>query len=716
MIDLGRVVGRRYWWLAISLLTAGLLAGALGLASHSVGGLKWLEQRTIDGRFALRGKQRPSGRVVIVALDTASYSRLPLPPLPRRLDAEVIDRLSRAGAKVIAFDFALERPSIDAGADRAVVLALSRAPKAVVSVTAVQDGGVTDLLAGRVPFAAAGVIPGVTLLPVDGDGAVRRFPSGLGGVEGFALASARAADAHTSPRIPAGALIDYSGPAGTIPALSLAEVLVGRFDPLAVRGKVVVVGPTAPVLEDIHRTPVAAAMAGPEIQANAITTALAGFPLRYASSMTVMATMLGLGLSLPLFGLAAGLVRRRRADDGTVDLASPVPGMLGTLGMGMIAATGWSVVAQVAFDHGTVLDYTDGLLSLAVATAVVWGLAAFLDRRERRRLRTLFAGHSPEVVERVLQEAPGYGSILTASTVIAGYRIEEEIGHGGMGVVYRASQLRLDRPVALKLIRPEFADSHEYRARFERESRLAAAVAHPHVIPVLDAGEDAGLLYIAMQYVDGIDVAQMLKGFDVLDPVHVALIFHQIGGALDAAHQVGLVHRDVKPANIVLRVDDPGHAFLTDFGLARHVSGSTGLTQNSGWAGTVDYLAPEQLSGQQVDHRADVYALAAVLYHCLTGRVPFPRDDLRATMWAHVHEPRPSATAVRPELPAAIDLVIARGMASLPDERYATAGDLAASAGHALKRPASPHKSATGGVNGQDAPAPEGAEPSPVPK
>jgi len=354
----------------------------------------------------------------------------------------------------------------------------------------------------------------------------------------------------------------------------------------------------------------------------------------------------------------------------------------------VLAAAAWSAAAQVTFDSGTVLDYSDGLLTLAVGTVGAWMLAAVLDRRERQRLRLLFAANSPEVVEHVLREPLGRDGVLTASTVIAGYRIEEEVGHGGMGVVYRASQLRLERPVALKLIRSEYAQSPRYRARFERESRLAAAVAHPHVIPVLDAGEDAGLLYIAMQFIDGINLFQMVDGVGVLEPADAARLLEQIGGALDAAHGQRLVHRDVKPANIVVRVDDPRHAFLTDFGLA----GQLDVTSShvDGPAGTIDYLSPEQIEGRTVDHRADVYALAAVLYFCLTGTAPFPREAAGATLWAHLNSARPAASALRPELPASIDRVIGRGMAITPADRHASAGALAVDACVALGLPVSP--------------------------
>ena len=673
----------------VALLSAGIAAGALGLLSRSVGVLSWLEQRSVNARFALRSGVHPSDSVVIVGLNTQSYRHLPLPPLPRTLDAELIENLNRAGARVIAFDFALERPSTDARADEGLVRALARAKRAVVSVTAIEPGGRTAPLAGRVPFASVGVRPGVTLLELDSDGAVRRFPSGLGGVDSFALAAAQSYNPALGRNVPSGTLIDYPGPPGTVKALSFLEVLADRFNAGAVRGKVVVVGPTAPVLQDIHQTPVGAAMAGSEIQADAIATALDGFPLRDVSTLTTAIVLLGLGLIVPLLAIVPRWAWRRSTGRGAGALAGLAPDTMAVLGIGAVAAVGWSVAAQVAFDDGAVLDYADGLLAIALATAAVWVLAEALDRRERRRLRRLFAASSPEVVAQVLHAPNDHAGVLTARSVIAGYRIEEEIGRGGMGVVYRASQLHLERPVALKLIRPELADSPLYRARFMRESRLAAAVSHPNIIPVIDAGDDAGLLYLAMQFIDGIDLASVLKGAGPLDPRDAALLLHQIGGALDAAHDQMLVHRDVKPANIVLRAENLSQALLTDFGLAKNVAAGEQLTQLEGWAGTIDYLAPEQLQGRHVDHRTDIYALTAVLYHCLTGSVPFPREETFAKIAAHMNAPRPSTTSIRPELPAEVDLVIARGMAISSSDRYPSAGALAADAGAVLGVPAS---------------------------
>jgi serine/threonine-protein kinase len=260
---------------------------------------------------------------------------------------------------------------------------------------------------------------------------------------------------------------------------------------------------------------------------------------------------------------------------------------------------------------------------------------------------------------------------------VAGYRIESEAGRGGMGVVYRARQVALDRAVALKLIAPELARDDSFRARFARESRIAASLDHPNVIPVYEAGEDGELLFIAMRLVEGTDLGRMLTEEGPLDPMLAAELVAQAASALDAAHARGLVHRDVKPANLLV-AGDPArpHVYLTDFGLARRDGSSTALTTTGQWMGTPDYAAPEQIDGDDVDARTDVYALGCVLYAALVGRPPFGDRPRMAKAGAHLHERPPSLRDVRPEVPAAFEPVVARALAKRPEDRYASAGDL----------------------------------------
>jgi DNA-binding beta-propeller fold protein YncE/predicted Ser/Thr protein kinase len=278
-------------------------------------------------------------------------------------------------------------------------------------------------------------------------------------------------------------------------------------------------------------------------------------------------------------------------------------------------------------------------------------------------------------------------SELTPGDVIAGYRIEGVAGAGGMGVVYRASDLGLGRAVALKVIAPGLAGEARFRERFELEARAASAIDHPNVIPVYDAGESEGRLFIAMRYVDGTDLGALIERRGALDPARAARIVGDVAAALDAAHRRGLVHRDVKPANVLVSEHDREHVYLTDFGVTKSMAGAGGPTITGELIGTVDYLAPEQIRGDQPDARADVYALGCVLYHALTGRPPFREQSDYAKMMAHLEHAPPSVTAAAPGVPAALDAVVRRAMAKSPGDRYASAGDLARAAHAALDEP-----------------------------
>jgi len=271
-------------------------------------------------------------------------------------------------------------------------------------------------------------------------------------------------------------------------------------------------------------------------------------------------------------------------------------------------------------------------------------------------------------------------------TRLAGYQIQALLGRGGMGVVYLAEQTGPHRQVALKLLLAQAATSEAFRERFLRESELAAAIEHPNVLPVYDAGETDGVLWIAMRYVDGIDLAALLARQGPLDPEQALAIGGQVAGALDAAHARGLVHRDVKPGNVLLAMVSGAvtHAYLADFGLTRRVRGVRGLTVSGQVLGTIDYVAPEQVEGGQVDGRADQYSLGCVLFECLTGMVPFRRDSELAVLWAHVHDPPPRIGEHRPDLPPALDEAIGRALAKAPGDRYPSCGALVATAQAAL--------------------------------
>ena len=261
--------------------------------------------------------------------------------------------------------------------------------------------------------------------------------------------------------------------------------------------------------------------------------------------------------------------------------------------------------------------------------------------------------------------------------MVAGCRIEERLGPGGMSLVYRAEHATLGRKVAIKLLAPELAGDEAYRRRFLRESRLASALHHPNIVPIYDAGEVDGIPYITMHFVEGTDLAALLRRESPLATDRILAIMFQVAGALDDAHDRGLVHRDVKPANILIAsgegVEVPGHVYLTDFGLAKQVAGvGAALTKQGLFMGTLDYIAPEQIQGQEVDRRTDVYSLGCVVYECLTGVTPYPRETEVAMLYAHMQDPPPAVGERRPDFPARVDAVVARSLAKRADDRYPT--------------------------------------------
>jgi serine/threonine protein kinase len=277
------------------------------------------------------------------------------------------------------------------------------------------------------------------------------------------------------------------------------------------------------------------------------------------------------------------------------------------------------------------------------------------------------------------------GALREGST-FGGFRIERTLGHGGMGIVYLATELRLDRQVALKVIRSDLAGDDDFRARFRSESRTAASVEDPRVVTVFGAGEVDGLLYVSMRYVQGRDLGRMVEEDGPLSPDDAARLIAQVADGLDAVHAAGLVHRDVKPHNVI--VDEEGDGHLTDFGLAKAMGATTGLTATGQVIGTVDYMAPEQIEARRVDARTDVYALGGVLFHAITGKVPYAERESSAKMWAHVNEPPPSAG----RRGTVLDPVIRRAMAKDAIDRYPSAGDLgraavAATRGEAVTEP-----------------------------
>ena len=278
------------------------------------------------------------------------------------------------------------------------------------------------------------------------------------------------------------------------------------------------------------------------------------------------------------------------------------------------------------------------------------------------------------------------GARLERGTELGGYRIEEQIGAGGMGIVYRVTNVALNRIYALKVLAPELAEDEQFRGRFQREMRIAASLDHPNVVRIHYAGEQEGFLFLAMDYIHGEDLRQLILRDGALDPGRAVELLSQIASALDAAHSKGLVHRDIKPGNVLLTIrDGEERAYLTDFGLAKRSDTLAELTVTGSVVGTADYMSPEQVTGDPSDARSDIYSLGCVFFQMLTGKVPYEREKTLATMFAHVHDPLPPLESPLADSYPEFTPVLERAMAKRPDDRYLSAGDLARDATAALR-------------------------------
>jgi serine/threonine-protein kinase len=275
--------------------------------------------------------------------------------------------------------------------------------------------------------------------------------------------------------------------------------------------------------------------------------------------------------------------------------------------------------------------------------------------------------------------------LLQEGTIVSGYRIDGMLGEGGMGAVYQATQLSLNRVVALKLLAANLGDDAGFRARFEREGQVQAALDHDHIVSVYEAGQSEYGLFLAMRLIPGPTLKHLILD-GLLDPRRSVRLLAQVANALDSAHRAGLIHRDIKPQNIL--IGDRDHAYLADFGLIK-APDEARLTGTGQFIGTIDYVAPEQIQGEPATPASDIYALTGVLYECLTGEVPYPKPSEAATLHAHVMQPPPVLTERRPDLPPALDGVIAQGMAKDPWSRPSTAAELIQAASRALSSSAS---------------------------
>jgi serine/threonine protein kinase len=312
------------------------------------------------------------------------------------------------------------------------------------------------------------------------------------------------------------------------------------------------------------------------------------------------------------------------------------------------------------------------------------------------------ASRPPAVVERPLVD-------IAAGTTIGGYRIVSLLGQGGMGVVYLAENAQTGQRVALKLLTPDLARSAGFRERFVREASYASSMRHPNVIEVFDAGEQEDVLYIAMQYVEGEDLKGLLVREGRLDAPRTVGLLGQVASALDAAHSTGLLHRDIKPGNVMIAHGTPEHCYLTDFGLSKNPSSdSIALTAQGEFVGTIDYTAPELVLGKKADSRLDVYSLGCLFYECLAGAPPFPKERDVEVLYAHIQDPVPKITAMRPDLPSALDEVIEKAMAKKPEDRFATCSAFIDAARAIVGGPAP-------GAAPPLPPPPAGAGPTPTP-
>jgi pSer/pThr/pTyr-binding forkhead associated (FHA) protein len=278
---------------------------------------------------------------------------------------------------------------------------------------------------------------------------------------------------------------------------------------------------------------------------------------------------------------------------------------------------------------------------------------------------------------------------IDVGTTIGGYRLDQLIGQGGMGVVYLGTSEQTGQRAAVKLLTPDLARQSGFRERFVREARYANSLNHPNVIEVYDAGEQDGVLYIVMQLVEGYDLKNVLSQQGALEPARAVRLMGQVASALDTAHAMGLLHRDIKPGNVMIVPGEPEHAYLTDFGLSKNVSSdSIALTAQGEFVGTIDYTAPELVLGKESDSRLDVYSLGCLFFECLAGQPPFNKERDVEVLYAHIQDPPPKITEKRSDVPPELDDVIAKAMAKKPEDRYATATEFINAAGAVVGEPA----------------------------
>jgi len=639
-----------------------LVAPVTGLVLWGSGAVQRVEIESEHWRFQVRGDD--PGAVPDVALamfDEATLEELEQQwPPPRSTHARVIDALSAAGARVIAYDIAFTEPSSRGAADdRALSGAARRAGNVVFAATKAAPDGGTETLAwlpgGRDHLARIGATAGYTGFEVNRDWPVSSIPGEWSGLDAFAVAAAeRAGSAVPASTFADGdAKIRFAGRAGTVRTIPVADLLAGRVPAGALRGKVVVVGTDLTTPSDRLATtaPGGDTLPGAEIHAQAIQNALDGAFMRRTGAPLDVLIILVMGLVVPVTGLAL----RRQLWAAVAAAAALVLFLVG---------------AQAAFAAGVIVPVIAPLIALVISIAA-WLVVAYLRAdAERHELRRRFAAADEAVVAQVL-EGTQVGGEAAAEVIAPGYRLTGMLGRGSAGVVYRGEELRTGRAAAVKVLAPEVAHDPGFRERFRREARVAAQLEHPNVLPVFDAGDDDDVLFMAMRLVDGPDLGTRLRDGGPLPPAEALRITDAVASALDAAHARGLVHRDVKPANVLVDQAAGGHVYLTDFGIARSEQEGT-ISSHGDVLGTAGYAAPEQIMGEPAGPPADVYGLAALLFAMLAGRAPYARDSAGASLAAALSEPPPPV----PGHPG-LDAVMASALSRDPAARPASAAELA---------------------------------------
>jgi CHASE2 domain-containing sensor protein/tRNA A-37 threonylcarbamoyl transferase component Bud32 len=652
-------------------------AAALALLAQLSGLVSSLDEGLVAARFSLRPAARAPSNVVLLTTNRAyTYSR-GLPGLtPARSEvARAINLLDGARPRLVVLDFVLTAPSArDPGGDAALEQAIRRAGNVASAFYDVNINGEFFLFGQPGPALARQLrlITGsvATSEPIRRVPYSVRYPtSPPRRWSSLPVVAAERLVGHAIKQtdFPSGpAWISYYGPPGTLTHRAFGDLLGGRIAPSYFTGKLVLIGVDDPSI-DRHLTSASRStrMSGVEVVANQIMTVARGFPLRSTTTSDDVLVILLMAALAPI----TVLFLRARWVIATAGLAAGV----------------YLVIVQLEFDSGNVLPVVAPLAALAVAL----GLTAswhYLDvSRERQQLRRLFAQMDPAVVAGVIDSSSATRAKLEPTAIVAGYRIDGRIAEGGMGAIYRATQLGLERKVALKVIRPDKAEDPSFRERFVRESRMAASIEHPNVLPIYEAGEDRGVLFIAMRFVEGVDLETRLALHGPPPQDEAITVFRQLASAVDSAHAVGLIHRDLKPANVLLTVEQPPHVYLTDFGVAakfrQEASAAAGAEEI---VGTVDYMAPEQILGQTVTPLADIYSLGAILYALVTAQTPYPAESAAQALWAHINEPPPQPSRTVAGLPRELDDIVARAMAKDPNKRYPSATALASAAALAL--------------------------------